>query len=205
MIHGPVWNSHLRLDIFITWLMSISQSTVVLMIVYISVFSIAHNGTYPFLWDYRTFNKLHSPFSLVIDPRDLHTKAYSFLCWVCLHHYLRNSLALSHLFKSSSCQFNLIFSVDRTLYDQSSLSFSLVLSDFGHCDHVPFIPICFRWFRSWRPHLVLSFSLVISVIEIVSRSFLQFGDFSHSGCIPFFPLIWWFQSLQLRPICFSWF
>ena len=49
LIHGPVWHSHLRLDIFITWLTSISQSTIVLMTFHILVFSPAHTRAYLFL------------------------------------------------------------------------------------------------------------------------------------------------------------
>ena len=67
-------------------------------------------GHTPLIWVHRTFSRLHSPFNLVIDPHDLHTGAYPLLCQICLHHYPRHHLALSHLFRSSSCQFSLNFS-----------------------------------------------------------------------------------------------
>ena len=164
---------------------------------YISVFSLAHTKAYSFLWDYRTFGRLHSPFGLVVNPHDLHTGAYPFLCRVYLHQYLRHPLALSHLIRSSLCRFSFIFNTNHTLYDRSRLChFSYVLGDFGHCDHAPYVsgdfghgdrvlsflcfrwfqslrshPICFRWFRSWRLHPVFLMFQVILVIVTASHMF----------------------------------
>ena len=75
-IHGPVWHYlfevrhfHYMMDEHISEYSSFEAFC-------ISVCSSLHAGAYPFLWDYRTFRRLHSPFDLVINPRDLHTRAY---------------------------------------------------------------------------------------------------------------------------------
>ena len=139
-----------------------------------------------------------------------HTKAYLLLCRVCLHHYLWHPLALSHLVRSSLCQFSLIFNTDHTLYNRSRLChFSYVLDDFGHYSHVPYVScdfghddhvssfLCFRWFRSWRSRPILCMFQVISVIATAShmfqvilvmatasRSFYVSGDFGHCDRVP---------------------
>ena len=68
--------TYLRMNIFITWWMSIFQSIVVLRHC-VSQFVHCHIlGHTPFLREHRTFHMLHSLFNLVVGPCELHSGSY---------------------------------------------------------------------------------------------------------------------------------
>ena len=77
---------------------------------------------------------------------------------VCLHCYFSYHLVLSHLIRSSSCQFNLFFAIDYTYINQSfscQFEFRTALISIGH------LPCQFEYSEShlyWSVICLVSFS-----------------------------------------------
>ena len=92
--------TYLRLDIFITWWMSIFQSTVVLR--HFASLSVHHCilGHTPFSESIEPFSRLSFTFWLSCWSSWVVILGHIPSGWVCLHHYLGYPLVLGHLIRS---------------------------------------------------------------------------------------------------------
>ena len=147
-IHGPVWHFLFEVRLFDCMIVEhIPKYSSLDGMSFHSLFTITYWGITPSLSS-SDLSHASLPLDLVVDPagcRLRHTLLFEIIkplvdcitfwpsCWslwviilghipsyrVCLHHYFNYHLVLSHLIRSSSCQFNLFLAIDYTYIDQS--------------------------------------------------------------------------------------